>query len=62
MSRIRTIAINSYIRYDSFSISKIDILNYYFVVHELRPGDIHYVGAIGDSLTVSIWKEKSNIN
>lgn len=28
------------------------------LVHQLRPGDIKYVAAIGDSLTVSILKRK----
>lgn len=36
----------------------ISILQYCCLVHELRPGDIKYVAAIGDSLTVSIREEK----
>jgi hypothetical protein len=39
----------------------ISIFNSFSLVHKLRPADIQYIAAIGDSLTVGIWKEKQNI-
>ena len=42
-----------------FQMTLISILQYSCLVHALRPGDIKYVGAIGDSLTVSIREGKN---
>lgn len=37
-----------------FGGGEVSSFYFFFIVHELRPADIKVIGALGDSLTVSI--------